>query len=115
MSTILKYGAVYEVVILQIKNGCKGEGQQVPTLPLASHNVTWCQEEADKIEVLVDTRWALLNPDTLTVKTVDNGLQHLVVSAAAKRLQNSWKHVSLRTNSLMYACILLYCIAYTAL
>ena len=53
-----------------------------------AHNVTWCLEEADKIEILVDTGRALLDPASLTVETADDGLQHLV-SAAAKRLQNS--------------------------
>lgn len=55
------------------------------------HNVTWCLEESEKIEIIVDSGRALLDPVTLAVETGDDGLLHLV-SAAARRL-----HMSLET------------------
>ena len=51
-------------------------------------NVTWCLEESGKIEVIVDSGRALVDPATLAVETSDEGLQHLV-SVAAKRLHAS--------------------------
>lgn len=51
-------------------------------------NVNWCLEDSTKIEIIVDSGKAVLDPHTLAVETTDDGLQHLV-SAAAKRLQNA--------------------------
>ena len=51
-------------------------------------NVTWCLEESGKIEIIVDSGRALLDPATLGVETSDDGLMHLV-SVAAKRLHAS--------------------------
>ncbi len=51
-------------------------------------NVNWCLQDNSKIEILSDSKKALLDPCTLTVETSDEHLQHLV-AVSAKRLQVS--------------------------
>ncbi len=51
-------------------------------------NVTWCLEDSGKIEIIVDSGRAILDPATLAVDTTDDGLMHLV-TVAAKRLHAS--------------------------
>ena len=51
-------------------------------------NVTWCLEESGKIEVIVDSGRAQVDPTPPAVETRDEGLQHLVL-VAAKRLHAS--------------------------
>lgn len=51
-------------------------------------NVNWSHEDGDKIEIQVDSGKAVLDSKSLVVESGDDGLQHLV-STAAKRLQNS--------------------------
>lgn len=51
-------------------------------------NVNWSLEGDDKIEIHVNSGKAVLDPQSLSVESADEGLQHLV-SVAAKRLQNA--------------------------
>lgn len=52
-------------------------------------NVNWSLEkDQKKIEIWVNSERAILDPHTLAVETSDDGLQHLL-STAAKRLQNT--------------------------
>lgn len=83
---------VHGMISSKGKEGIKELGKKFPDRLLrlmremfGVRNVNWCLDDEKKMEIYVDSVQAVLDPATLTVETKDDGLQHLIATAA-KRL-----------------------------